>query len=103
MDINSAKANSIKVGSIVPGYKYYGDNIYGEYQMVNPRQQFQYENNNIGLRRYQHKQNGTDALIKDIIVHGVNNFGYYRKNLYQYGSNGTYSPVSTVETMQQLN
>ena len=30
------QANSIKVDSTVPGVKFYGDNTYGEYQMINP-------------------------------------------------------------------
>ena len=39
--MDSVKANSIKVDSTVPGVKYFGDNTYGEYQMVNPHQQSQ--------------------------------------------------------------
>ena len=29
------QVNSIKVDSTVPGVKFYGDNTYGEYQMIN--------------------------------------------------------------------
>ena len=52
-----------KGDSVVPGVKYYGDNIYREYQMVNPHQQSQYEKSNyISLGRYQPKGNGTDGF-----------------------------------------
>ena len=37
--INRVKANNINVHSTVPVIKYYGDNTYAEYQMVNPHQQ----------------------------------------------------------------
>ena len=93
--INSVKDNSIKVDSTLPGVKYYGDNIYGEYQMLNPHQQSQYENNSyISFGRYQHKWNGTDDFDRGYSCgHGVNHFGYYGNNLCQYGLNGIYSPI----------
>ena len=92
--INSVKDNSIKVDSTVSGVKYCKDDLYGEYQMINPYQQSQYENNCIRLGRYQHKRNGTDSLNRGYNCgHGVNHFGYYGDNLYQYGSNGIFSPV----------
>ena len=33
---DQSQVNSIKVDSTVPGVKFYGDNTYGEYQMINP-------------------------------------------------------------------
>ena len=36
--IKSFKINSFKVNSTIPGVRHYGDNIYGEYDMVNPHQ-----------------------------------------------------------------
>lgn len=44
--INSVKVNIIRVNPTFPGFKYYGDNRPGGYQMVNRHQQAQYENNN---------------------------------------------------------
>ena len=66
--INSVKANSIKVDSTVPGVKYYGDDTYEEYQMVDPHKQPQYENTYMSPGSYQLKGNGMVLLIKDIIV-----------------------------------
>ena len=53
---NSVKANSIKVDSTVPGVKYYGNNLYGEYQIKNPHQQSQNESNYSSFGRYQQKE-----------------------------------------------
>ena len=53
---NSVKANSIKVDLTVPDVKYYGNNIYGEYQIVNSHQQSQNENNCSSFGRYQQKE-----------------------------------------------
>ena len=92
--INSVKTNSIKVYSTVPSVKYYGDNTYGEYKMVNPHKKFQYENTCISPGSYQHKGNGTDSVDRGYNCgHGINHFGYYGDNLYQYGSNGIYNSV----------
>ena len=62
------KANSIKVDSTVPGVKYYGDNIYGECQMLNPNHQSKYEHNYTSLGKYQHKGNETDGFDRGEIV-----------------------------------
>ena len=62
--------------------------------MVNPHQQSQYENTYISPGRYQHIGNGTDSFDRGCNCgHGVNQFGYYGDNLYQYGSNRIYNPV----------
>ena len=93
-NIRSVNANNIKVDSTVPSIKYYGDNTYAEYQMVNPHQQSQYENSYISPGKYQHEGDGTDGFDRGYNCgHGINYFGYYGYNLYQYGSNGIYSQV----------
>ena len=62
--------------------------------MVNSHQQFQYENKYISPGGDQHKGNGTDSFDRGYNCgHGVNHFGYYRNNLYQYVSNGIYNPI----------
>ena len=62
--------------------------------MVNPHQQYQYENTYISLRRSQHKGNGTYCFDRGYNCgHGVNQIRHYGDNLYQNGSNEIYSPV----------
>ena len=66
--------------------------------MVNPHQQSQFENSYTSPGRNQHKDDGTDNFDRGHNYgHGVNNFGYYGDNLYQYSSNGIYSPVEYSE------
>ena len=94
--VNNDKANSIiKVNPANPGVEFYGYKRHEGHQMVNPNQQSRYENNNyISLGRHQYKENGVASFDRGYNCgHGVNYFGYYRDNPYQYGLNGVYSVV----------
>ena len=47
--------------------------MYGEYQMVNPHQQFQYQNNYVVLGRHLYKGNATDGFYT-LFFFDKNNF-----------------------------
>lgn len=62
--------------------------------MINPHQQSQFENIYSNPGRNQHKEDGTDHFEREHNYgHCVNYFEYYGNNLYEYSSNGIYSPV----------